>query len=289
MFYKESRMSFCSNELIAKLKSYYPKLDENNNNDVENALMCVISGFRDNFSSNMRKIRASLQMSQMAAAELFNVAYPSFNAWENGRAVPRLSKIKEICKGYKIDPSDLIEVNPVSPDTVFDRHIPLINLDFFKAVSFPSAFRNFALLDMNKQSKILSEEFGLYDFAVPVKVDNIIESNKIKPKDANALCSWKELAGKEQIEQMKIADGKLALVSIVYNKVCFREVHFDGKFLTLKAWKTSEDDFIFPMVIEDVDLMEDPEKAKYCGHITPAAMVQIFAIVKRCVLSFEKQ
>lgn len=279
-------MAFSSNELISKLKTYYPNLKENDSNEVENALMCVISGFRDNFSSNMRKIRASLQMSQMTAAELFNVAYPSFNAWENGRAVPRFSKIKEICEGYKIDPSELIDLNPVSQDAIFDRHIPVANLDFFKSKTFAAAFRDFSLLDKSQLTTILSDEYGLYDFAVSVE-DNEMEGLEGNlPKGSFAFCSWKEFAGKDQLEQMKIADGKMALVSIVYNKVCFRKVQFDGKFLTLKSWNSKVEDKIFPLNIDDANSMEDIEKAKYCGHVTPAACVQIFALVKEAKIMF---
>ncbi len=272
-------MNFLSVELLEKLKSYYPDIDKNNTEEVENALLCVISGFKKDFSNNMKRIRTSLQMTQASAAELFDVAYPSFAAWEKGKSVPRLSKLKEICEGYKIDPAELIEFNPVSKT---DFNTPVLDLDFFKAKSFENAFRDFHQTDKNK-FKTVSAGADTFDFAVQNDCQCIFRE-KIIERKSTVFCSWKELAGLDQHSQMKAADGKIALVSIIFENICFREIHFDSKFLHLFI---NNEEKVLPVALKDADSLEDKEQAKLYGHITPASMIQIFAIAKRTVVDLD--
>lgn len=279
--------NFPSLKLITKLKTYYPNLNETSSKDVEQSLIYVITGFKKEFGENLRKFRTSTGMTQTTASNLFQVTLAAYSQWETGKISPRPTKVEEICKALNIDPADLINVNPVSSEAIYDRRVPILSLDFFKAKTFGSAFSEFKKLDLNSLEKVKSDEFGKYDYAVRVTNTDMVSDRVSLPNGGIALCSWKDLMGKEPLEQMQVADGSLALVSIVYNTVVFREVHFDGKFLTLKCWNKDQEEKRFPVKLGDEALLDDPEQAKFDGIVVPACFVQIFCIVKTCIINFK--
>lgn len=280
-------LNFPSQNLLTKLKTYYPDLDVSSPKNVELSLLNVVTGFKKEFGENLRKIRATTQMTQATAAEFFGVTSTAYNQWETGKASPRPTKLEEICKGFKIDPADLINANPVSSESIYDRSISILPLDFFKAKTFGTTFSDFQNKDLTGLKKIKTDEFGKYDYGVKVLNKDMEGESLSLPIGGIALCSWKDLMGKEPLEQMQVADGTLALVSIVYNTVVFREIHFDGKFLTLKCWNKDKEEKRFPVQLGDEAQLEDPEQAKFCGHVTPASYVQIFGIVKKCIIDYE--
>lgn len=279
--------NFPSEKLISKLKTYYPDLDVSSPKNVELSLLNVVTGFKKEFGENLRKIRATTDMTQVTAADFFGVTLSAYNQWETGKASPRPTKLEEICVSLKVDPADLINVNPVSSEAIYDRRVPILSLDFFKAKTFGSAFSEFHNQDISCSEKVKADEYGKYDYAVRVTNTDMVSDRVSLPNGGIALCSWKDLMGKEPLEQMQVADGTLALVSIVYNTVVFREVHFDGKFLTLKCWNKDQEENRFPLKLGDEALLEDPEQAKFAGIVTPASYIQIFGIVKKCLIDYE--
>lgn len=279
--------NFPSLKLITKLKTYYPNLNETSSKDVEQSLIYVITGFKKEFGENLRKFRTSMGMTQTTASNLFQVTLAAYSQWETGKISPRPTKIEEICKALNIDPADLINVNPVSSEAIYDRRVPILSLDFFKAKTFGAAFSEFHNQDISCSEKVKADEYGKYDYAVRVTNTDMVSDRVSLPNGGIALCSWKDLMGKEPLEQMQVADGTLALVSIVYNTVVFREVHFDGKFLTLKCWNKDQEENRFPLKLGDEALLEDPEQAKFAGIVTPASYIQIFGIVKKCLIDYE--
>ena len=289
-FYLDTIMNlpnFPSLKLITKLKTYYPNLNETSSKDVEQSLIYVITGFKKEFGENLRKFRTSTGMTQTTASNLFQVTLAAYSQWETGKISPRPTKVEEICKALNIDPADLINVNPVSSEAIYDRRVPILSLDFFKAKTFGSAFREFHNQDISCSEKVKADEYGKYDYAVRVTNTDMVSDRVSLPNGGIALCSWKDLMGKEPLEQMQVADGTLALVSIVYNTVVFREVHFDGKFLTLKCWNKDQEENRFPLKLGDEALLDDPEQAKFAGIVTPASYIQIFGIVKKCLIDYE--
>lgn len=262
-------------------------MNETSSKDVEQSLIYVITGFKKEFGENLRKFRTSTGMTQTTASNLFQVTLAAYSQWETGKISPRPTKIEEICKALNIDPADLINVNPVSSEAIYDRRVPILSLDFFKAKTFGSAFSDFKKLDLNSLENVKSDEYGKYDYAVRVTNTDMVSDRVSLPNGGIALCSWKDLMGKEPLEQMQVADGSLALVSIVYNTVVFREVHFDGKFLTLKCWNKDQEEKRFPVKLGDEALLDDPEQAKFAGIVVPACFVQIFCIVKTCIINFK--
>ena len=271
-----------SNELIAKLKSYYPNLECDSDSEIDNALFCVVSGFRKNFAKNLKRVRATLQMSQTSAAGALNITFSSFNAWENGRAVPRISKLKEISDVYKIDLSELIDFNPVSPEAIFRRDVPLIEISFFKAKSFSTAVRDFGLTKYEERYE--TDKTGAYDFAIKIEDNGMEGDRRSLPHNSVALCAWQDFLGEDKLQQLKKASGHVCLLSIAYNTVLFREIHFDGTFLHLRSWNESCPEMIFPLDPADVSRLNKPELAEFQGHLTVADSVQIFAIVKKAVI-----
>lgn len=276
---------FPSTELISKLKTYYPNLDESSMADVENALLCVISGFRDIFSSNLRRIRGRFQMTQSTASEIFDVSYSSYSAWENGKAIPRISNLKSGCMQLRVDPAEFITINPVSPESVFERKVPLVSIPFFRGKPFAFAFRDFDLALKNDEFHFVPvEEYGRYDYAVEISDVDFPTDDFLTSHKAIAFCSWKEFAGQDPIEQMKIANNKLCLIAFMTNKFSIRRVLFDGKFLKLVPINKSEQEYIFPLKTDYIEEMQEPEKAKFLGYDTLAANVQIYGNVKNIAL-----
>lgn len=262
-------------------------MNETSSKDVEQSLIYVITGFKKEFGENLRKFRTSTGMTQTTASNLFQVTLAAYSQWETGKISPRPTKVEEICKALNIDPADLINVNPVSSEAIYDRRVPILSLDFFKAKTFGSAFSEFHNQDISCSEKVKADEYGKYDYAVRVTNTEMVSDRVSLPNGGVALCSWKDLMGKEPLEQMQVADGSLALVSIVYNTVVFREVHFDGKFLTLKCWNKDQEEKRFPVKLGDEALLDDPEQAKFAGIVTPASYIQIFGIVKKCLIDYE--
>lgn len=278
--------NFPSEKLISKLKTYFPLL-EATETGVSNAYGYVICGFPKIFGANLRKERVNKGFTQKDMYMKLSVTPSTYSYWETGKISPRPTKVEEICKALNIDPADLINVNPVSSEAIYDRRVPILSLDFFKAKTFGSAFSEFKKLDLNSLENVKSGEFGKYDYAVRVTNTDMVSDRVSLPNGGIALCSWKDLMGKEPLEQMQVADGSLALVSIVYNTVVFREVHFDGKFLTLKCWNKDQEEKRFPVKLGDEALLDDPEQAKFAGIVVPACFVQIFCIVKTCIINFK--
>ena len=243
-------------------------MNETSSKDVEQSLIYVITGFKKEFGENLRKFRTSTGMTQTTASNLFQVTLAAYSQWETGKISPRPTKVEEICKALNIDPADLINVNPVSSEAIYDRRVPILSLDFFKAKTFGSAFREFHNQDISCSEKVKADEYGKYDYAVRVTNTDMVSDRVSLPNGGIALCSWKDLMGKEPLEQMQVADGTLALVSIVYNTVVFREVHFDGKFLTLKCWNKDQEENRFPLSnIKDYQYELFEEIYKYTNNI----------------------
>lgn len=276
-----------SNALISKLKTYYPKLKETSVPDVDNAFMCVIGGFKEIFADNLRRIRGKFMMNQTtASSDIFGVSYSSYSAWENAKAIPRVANFKEGCKKLGVDPAEFISINPVSAESVFEKKVPLLAIPFLRGKPFAFAFRDFEDSERKKELQYIPvEEYGKYDYAIEIDKESFPADDFLLNYKAIVYCSWKEFAGIDPIQQMKIANGKLALVAIVYNKFSLRKIRFDNEFLTLEPINKTEPEYIFPMDLKYIEKMKEPEKSEYLGIETLAANVQIYGLVKNIKLN----
>ena len=55
----------------------------------------------------IKEIRTKNNLSQQAFAEKFGVTYQAVSKWENGRYIPDIASLKEICKEYNLKLEDL--------------------------------------------------------------------------------------------------------------------------------------------------------------------------------------
>lgn len=59
----------------------------------------------------IKKIRKENNLTQNEFAKKYNVTYQAVSKWENGKNLPDVSLLKQICKDYNIDINDLLEGN----------------------------------------------------------------------------------------------------------------------------------------------------------------------------------
>lgn len=57
----------------------------------------------------IKEIRTKNNLSQQAFAEKFGVTYQAVSKWENGKNIPDIATIKEICKEYNLKLEDLLD------------------------------------------------------------------------------------------------------------------------------------------------------------------------------------
>lgn len=80
----------------------------------------------------IKNIRLKEKLSQQKFAEKFGVTYQAVSKWENGKNIPDIAILKEICKEYNLNLNDLLEskINKKKK-----RHL-LITLGLILIVSF---------------------------------------------------------------------------------------------------------------------------------------------------------
>ena len=57
----------------------------------------------------IKEIRTKNNLSQQAFAEKFGVTYQAVSKWENGKNIPDIATLKEICKEYNLKLEDLLD------------------------------------------------------------------------------------------------------------------------------------------------------------------------------------
>ena len=57
----------------------------------------------------IKKLRQDNQLSQKAFADKYGVTYQAVSKWENGKNIPDIALLKNICQDYKIDINDLLD------------------------------------------------------------------------------------------------------------------------------------------------------------------------------------
>ena len=62
----------------------------------------------------IKEIRQNNKLTQKQFAEKYGVTYQAVSKWENGKNIPDISLLKEICKDFNINISDLLDGEAVS-------------------------------------------------------------------------------------------------------------------------------------------------------------------------------
>lgn len=63
---------------------------------------------QEKIGQTIKKIRKSNNLTQAEFAEKYNVSYQAVSKWENGKNMPDMSLLKQICEDYNIDINNLL-------------------------------------------------------------------------------------------------------------------------------------------------------------------------------------
>lgn len=70
---------------------------------------------QEKISKLIKKLRTENNLTQAQFADKYNVTYQAVSKWENGKNLPDISLLTQICKDYNIDINDFLEGNSSKP------------------------------------------------------------------------------------------------------------------------------------------------------------------------------
>ena len=59
----------------------------------------------------IKKIRQDNNLTQQELAKKYGITYQAVSKWENGKAIPDIALLKEICHDFNLDINDLLDGN----------------------------------------------------------------------------------------------------------------------------------------------------------------------------------
>ena len=66
---------------------------------------------QEKIGKTIKEIRQKSKLTKSAFAEKHNVTYQAVSKWENGKNLPDMSLLKQICDDYNIDINDFLDGN----------------------------------------------------------------------------------------------------------------------------------------------------------------------------------
>lgn len=91
---------------------------------------------QEKIGSLIKKIRKENNLTQQDFAKKYGVTYQAVSKWENGKNIPDIALLKEICSDYNIDINELLDNNY----KVNKKNIPLLILIGILAITFITIF-----------------------------------------------------------------------------------------------------------------------------------------------------
>ena len=91
---------------------------------------------QEKIGSLIKKIRKENNLTQQDFAKKYGVTYQAVSKWENGKNIPDIALLKEICSDYNIDINELLDNNY----KVKKKNIPLLILICILAITFITIF-----------------------------------------------------------------------------------------------------------------------------------------------------
>lgn len=91
---------------------------------------------QEKIGSLIKKIRKENNLTQQDFAKKYGVTYQAVSKWENGKNIPDIALLKEICSDYNIDINELLDNNY----KVKKKNIPLLILIGILAITFITIF-----------------------------------------------------------------------------------------------------------------------------------------------------
>lgn len=91
---------------------------------------------QEKIGSLIKKIRKENNLTQQDFARKYGVTYQAVSKWENGKNIPDIALLKEICSDYNIDINELLDNNY----KVKKKNIPLLILIDILVITFITIF-----------------------------------------------------------------------------------------------------------------------------------------------------
>lgn len=91
---------------------------------------------QEKIGSLIKKVRKENNLTQQDFAKKYGVTYQAVSKWENGKNIPDIALLKEICSDYNIDINELLDNNY----KVNKKNIPLLILIGILAITFITIF-----------------------------------------------------------------------------------------------------------------------------------------------------
>ena len=66
---------------------------------------------QEKISQLIKKIRTDNNLTQSQFANKYNVTYQAVSKWENGKNLPDITLLTQICRDFEIDINDFLEGN----------------------------------------------------------------------------------------------------------------------------------------------------------------------------------
>lgn len=92
----------------------------------------------DKIGKLIKKIRKDNHLTQKELAEKYNITYQAVSKWENGKNIPDISLLKQICNDFKIDLNAFLDGNYITNETLNfeNKKIKYNNLKYIKIAKF---------------------------------------------------------------------------------------------------------------------------------------------------------
>ena len=230
---------------------------------------------QDKIGKFIKDVRSKDKLSQEKFGEKYGVTYQAVSKWENGKNIPDISILKEICKDYNKDINELLNDKKISKKYKFKIFFIIIVLLIIVIISL--CVINFINKEANASSdnfqfktiKTTCDNFELsgsiaYDNSkTSIYISNITycgKDNQTKYKEIE--CIFYEIDGttKNEIDSYKY-DGDITLEEFLKN-VKFNVDHYSTSCkmykenaLTLEIKATDKDNQItfysIPLVLEE--------------------------------------
>ena len=91
---------------------------------------------QEKIGSLIKKIRKENNLTQQDFAKKYGVTYQAVSKWENGKNIPDIALLKEICSDYNIDINELLDNNY----KIKKKNIPLLILIGILVITFITIF-----------------------------------------------------------------------------------------------------------------------------------------------------
>lgn len=277
-----SLMKFADSDVLkSKLRTYKDPLPENEDG-LEALFSYVIKGNLKSFSEKLRNARNNKGISQISMSEYLDVRQSTFSSWERGTNQPRVNTIKMLCEYYDIDPSELIDINPLNVKN--DSSVPLVEKSAFLWQKFEPFLDYLKKYEPKENIPIpLSDDLS---FAYKVEDMSMFGGDKPLVKNSIVLFSTSELKDLDHHKKEVVCRNKICLVSICGEEPLIRLIKYDNGVLSLIAVNSIHGkSYSFPDSNDFISYLEHDSDCIYNGAKTQSVAVEFFGIAKKVIMN----